>query len=45
MLAEEDPLAMSLFKRYKIPMPNMRLTGRDIEDIIGYLEAETERRM
>ena len=43
MLAEKDPLAMSLFNRYKIPMPNMRLTERDIEDIIGYMAAETER--
>jgi protein SCO1/2 len=43
MLAEKDPLAMSLFNRYKISMPNMRLSERDIEDIIGYMAAETER--
>jgi len=43
MLAEKDPLAMSLFSQYKIAMPNMRLTERDIEDIIGYMAAETER--
>ena len=43
MLAEKDPVAMSLFERYKIPMPNMRLTERDIEDIIGFMAAETER--
>ena len=45
MLAEKDPLAMSLFKQYKLPMPNMRLTERDIEDIIDYMAAETERLM
>jgi protein SCO1/2 len=45
MLAEKDPLAMSLFNQYKIPMPNMRLTERDIEDIISYMASETERLM
>ena len=45
MLAEEDPLAMSLFNQYKISMPNMRLTEQDVEDIIEYMAAETERLM
>jgi len=45
MLAEKDPLAMSLFDQYKISMPNMRLTERDIEDIIQYMTTETERLM
>lgn len=43
MLAEKDPLAMSLLNRFKIPMPNMRLTDQDVIDVIGYLTAETER--
>ena len=43
MLAEKDPLAMSLFNKYKIPMPNMRLSQQDVEDVIAYLAAETER--
>ena len=43
MLAEKDPLEVSLFNKYKIPMPNMRLTEQDIEDIIEYMAAETER--
>ena len=43
MLAEKDPLAVSLLNRFKIPMPNMRLTDQDVEDVIGYLTAETER--
>lgn len=43
MLKEKDPLAMSLFNRYKIPMPNMRLNEQEVEDIILYLAAETER--
>jgi len=45
MLAEKDPVAMSLFNRYKLSMPNMRLTERDIEDIIQYMADETDRLM
>ncbi|MCG6889549.1 MAG: SCO family protein [Gammaproteobacteria bacterium] len=43
MLAEKDPLAMSLFNRYKVRMPNMGLTTQDVEDLINYMEAETEK--
>ena len=43
MLDEKDPLAMSLFNQYKVRMPNMGLTTQDIEDLISYMEAETER--
>ena len=43
MLAEKDPVAISLFEQYKIPMPNMRLTQRDVEDIIWYMEQESKR--
>ena len=45
MLAEKDPLATSLFNQYKIAMPNMRLTERDIEDIIQFMATETDRLM
>jgi protein SCO1/2 len=45
MLAEKDPLATSLFNQYKIAMPNMRLTERDIEEIIQYMADETDRLM
>ena len=45
MLEEEDPLAISLLNQYKIPMPNMRLTERDINEIIQYMSEETERRL
>jgi protein SCO1/2 len=43
MLEEKDPLAMSLFEKYKISMPNMRLTEKDVENIIGFMEAEDKR--
>ena len=45
MLAENDPLAMSLLNQYKVPMPNMRLNEQDVEDIIRYMAEETERLM
>ncbi|NOY61855.1 MAG: c-type cytochrome [Gammaproteobacteria bacterium] len=43
MLAEKDPLALRLFERYKIPMPNMRLTPKDVEDMLSYMEGEDAR--
>lgn len=45
MLAEGEPLATSLFNQYKIPMPNMRLSDKDVADIIEYIAGETERLM
>jgi mono/diheme cytochrome c family protein len=41
MLKEKDPLAMSLYAKYKIPMPNMRLTEEDVKALISHLEKET----
>lgn len=39
MLAEKDPIATDLFKRYKkLPMPNLRLTDSDVEALIKYME-------
>jgi len=43
MLAEKDPLATALLKKYNMPMPNMRLNDQDVEAVIAYIEAETER--
>ncbi len=43
MLAEKDPLAVSLFEKYKIPMPNMRLTNVDVKELIAFMEAEDKR--
>ena len=43
MLAERDPLATALLKKYSIPMPNMRLTDQDVEAVIAYIEAESKR--
>lgn len=44
MLAEKDPIAMQMFEAYnKVPMPNMRLSNKDAEDILLYLEEESRR--
>ena len=34
---------MSLFKQYKVRMPNMGLTTQDVEDLVSYMEAQTEK--
>ncbi len=42
MLAEKDPLAVELWERYgRIPMPNLRLTGKDVDALIGYMARES----
>ncbi|HEY2496426.1 MAG TPA: SCO family protein [Candidatus Angelobacter sp.] len=42
LLAEKDPLAMSLFKQYKeIQMPNVRLGPDDTESLVRFLEAQS----
>lgn len=44
MLAEEDPLAISLLAAYNnVPMPNLRLTDVDIEALLVFLEEESKR--
>lgn len=44
MLAEKDPLAMSLLAQYKnIPMPNLRLNESDVTMLLGYLDQESRR--
>lgn len=44
MLEEGDPLAMSLFEKYQIPMPNMRLTDQDVQDLVAFMEEEDKRK-
>lgn len=42
MLAEKDPIATALFKKYKgLPMPNVGLHEVDAATLIDYMEAET----
>ncbi len=43
MLKEKEPLAMSLYNKYKIPMPNMRLNDKDVEHLIKFMEEEDKR--
>jgi protein SCO1/2 len=45
VLAERDPVATSLFEKYKrVPMPNLRLGDEDIAQLIGYLDAQGKAR-
>lgn len=44
MLAEKDPIAMPMFEAYnKVPMPNMRLSPREVDEVLLYLEEESRR--
>ena len=44
MLEEKDPIAVALHEQYgQLTMPNMRLGKKDVGDLVGYLEQESER--
>ncbi len=44
MLAEKDPIATALFKKYKnIPMPNLKLQRADIIELLSYMSGEDNR--
>ena len=43
VLAEKDPIAVDLYNRYKkIVMPNLRLSDREVEDLIIYMDASSK---
>jgi copper(I)-binding protein len=44
MLANKDPVAMALYKKYNnLAMPNMRLNQQDATALISYIDEETQR--
>jgi protein SCO1/2 len=44
MLAEKDPLAMSMLAEYNnLPMPNLRLNEMEIQSLFLYIEEESHR--
>ena len=46
MLAEKDPLAMSLYQKYnQLPMPNLKLNNIDTSALIDYMQKESQRLM
>ena len=46
MLAEQDPLATSLFQQYnKVAMPNLQLGEQDIQALMQYMDDETLRQV
>jgi protein SCO1/2 len=43
MLAEGDPTAMLLFKKYKeVRMPNLRLSDEDVTSLVSFLDARSK---
>ena len=46
MLKKKDPIAMALYKKYNnLAMPNMRLHQEEAQQLLGYINDETERLM
>jgi len=43
-MAQDDPIAMDLKKKYGSQMPNLQLTDQDINGLIIYLDRETKAR-
>ncbi len=44
MLSEGDPIATGLFEAYnRLPMPNLRLNGHEIDSLLSFLETESRR--
>jgi len=44
VLAEKDPIAMSLHEKYnKVLMPNLRLTDDEVGQILGYVGEESDK--
>jgi len=42
MLAEKDPIAVALLKKYKVPMPNLSLNQLEINALLEYIEEESK---
>jgi protein SCO1/2 len=46
MLAEKDPLATALFKKYnEVQMPNLRLPEEDVASLIAFIENQTTAKL
>ena len=44
MLKKKDPIAIALFKKYNnLLMPNLRLNKMEAQDLLDYIEKETQR--
>jgi len=44
MLAEEDPIALGLYYAFnKVPMPNLRMSDLEVEQVLGFIESEGKR--
>jgi cytochrome oxidase Cu insertion factor (SCO1/SenC/PrrC family) len=46
MIAEKDPIALAMVAQYKgVVMPNFRLTEAEVEDVLEFIQEQTEIRM
>jgi len=44
MLKKKDPIAMEMYERYnKLAMPNMRLNQKEAQQLLDYIDDETQR--
>jgi len=44
MLKEKDPLAVALYNQYgNVPMPNLKLTDKNVADLIEFIQSESQR--
>lgn len=43
MIAEGDPLANAMVRQYRVPMPNQRLSDKDVTDLLEFISDETRR--
>jgi protein SCO1/2 len=44
MLAARDPTALALKAKFRgVPMPNLKLSDRDVADVVDFIAAETKR--
>ena len=44
MIAEEDPIATALFRKYKeVRMPNLRVGSEDMKALLGFLASQDRK--
>ncbi|MBI4320126.1 MAG: c-type cytochrome [Chloroflexi bacterium] len=41
LIAQGDPIAAEMLKKYSVPMPNMGLSDAEVSSVVAYLEAQS----
>ena len=44
LLNRRDPIALALLKKYQVPMPDLKVSNADRDDLIAYFEVQTAAR-